>query len=115
MSFPRNIAFMFFAFLFIVAFFFIMTAILYGLWNEVIRDAFGVGILNELTFWQAAGVTLFLMLFISPSYQNVNVNWMNSNSEWNNDLDDDFLKKWSLSNSRSNSSSRSSSNSKSKN
>jgi hypothetical protein len=46
--------------------FFILSAVLFGLWNEILKEVFGTGILNEITFWQSCGVTLFLMLFITP-------------------------------------------------
>ena len=56
-------------FCFVVGWFFAASGILYGIWNNVLDQAFGntanVNLLNPISYPQAMGITLFLMIFFS--------------------------------------------------
>lgn len=52
------------AMLFTVAMFFAASAIFMALWNSVVMDSLGTGIINKISYLQATGLTLFVVTFI---------------------------------------------------
>lgn len=55
--------------------FFLMSAIVYGLWNTSVQSAFGDNIIQDISYVNAMGLTFFLLIVFRPpaSVEMVNV------------------------------------------